>query len=297
MRLLPAHRDGGPTLGQALVELALIAPILCLLMLGAIDLGRVWYSQITIENAAREGAMEGMFQPTSFLSGQPCTSGNQDTNRIMCRVLNETRDSQVTVDPADVSKSCSAACAPGTTASPNRITVRVEGEFSLLTPLMSFFFGGQTITLAAEAEANIVMTPTVGAATTPSPTPSPTPTPAPSSSASASASASAGASASPTPTPTPTPQPCVAPVANFTVSPSTGIKNKTTFQFTSTSTGMSNPACNPIWSWSFGDGSGASSAQNPSYKFSKQGSYKVTLTVSNSMGQSTKEVTVVVTNN
>lgn len=294
MRLLPAHRDGGPTLGQALVELALVAPILCLLMLGAIDLGRVWYSQITIENAAREGAMEGMFQPTSFLSGQPCTSGNQDTNRIMCRVLNETRDSQVTVEPADVSKSCSAACAPGTTASPNRITVRVEGEFSLLTPLMSFFFGGQTITLAAEAEANIVMTPTVGAASTPTPTPSPTPTPAPSSSASASASSSA--SASPTASPTPTPQPCVAPVASFTVSPTSGKKKVTTFQFTSTATGMSNPACDPIWSWSFGDGSGASSLPNPSYLYDKKGPYTVTLVVSNSMGQSTATRSIDVSN-
>ncbi len=56
--------------GQALVELALIAPVLSLLLVGAIDLGRVWQSQITIENAAREGAMEGMFKPTSFSAGR-----------------------------------------------------------------------------------------------------------------------------------------------------------------------------------------------------------------------------------
>ncbi len=42
--------------GQSLVELALIAPILIVLMLGVIDFGRVYFAQVSVTNAARDGA-------------------------------------------------------------------------------------------------------------------------------------------------------------------------------------------------------------------------------------------------
>ena len=41
---------------QALVEFALLLPILLVLILGAMDLGRVFYYKIVLTNAAREGA-------------------------------------------------------------------------------------------------------------------------------------------------------------------------------------------------------------------------------------------------
>lgn len=45
--------------GQAIVETALLFPILCLLVLGSTDLGRVFYYSIEVTNAAREGARFG----------------------------------------------------------------------------------------------------------------------------------------------------------------------------------------------------------------------------------------------
>ena len=42
--------------GQALVEFALVLPLLLVLILGAMDLGRMFYAKIVITNAAREGA-------------------------------------------------------------------------------------------------------------------------------------------------------------------------------------------------------------------------------------------------
>ena len=277
--------------GQALVELALIAPVLLLLLIGAIDLGRVWQSQITINNAAREGAMEGIFQPNSFIAGTACTSANQDSNRIMCRVVNEVRDSSITVTPADVAKSCSPSCTPGSVGAPSTLTVTVTGHFSLLTPLMAVFTGGQDITLTAAADATIAMTPTGGPVATPTPTPSPSPTPTPT------PTGSPGPSPTPTATasPTPPPQPCVAPVANFSVSPATGKKKKTDFAFTDSSTNMANPACNRIWSWNFGDGTGASSSQNSVHQYDSAGTYTITLSVSNSAGTSTFQRSVNVT--
>ncbi len=42
--------------GQALVELALIAPILIIIMLGVIDYGRVYFAYVSVTNGARIGA-------------------------------------------------------------------------------------------------------------------------------------------------------------------------------------------------------------------------------------------------
>ena len=42
--------------GQAMVELVLILPILLLLLFGIVDFGRIYASNLVINNAAREGA-------------------------------------------------------------------------------------------------------------------------------------------------------------------------------------------------------------------------------------------------
>src|SRR6266849_4492379 len=69
-------------LGQALVELALILPVLLLLSTAALDLGRLYYGQITINNAAKEGALEAASEKTiTFDSTRTC---DPDTNRVMC---------------------------------------------------------------------------------------------------------------------------------------------------------------------------------------------------------------------
>jgi len=46
----------GKSPGQSLVELAFALPLLLLIMLGTIDLGRVFFDYIQLRNAVREGA-------------------------------------------------------------------------------------------------------------------------------------------------------------------------------------------------------------------------------------------------
>ncbi|MEN6579115.1 MAG: TadE/TadG family type IV pilus assembly protein, partial [Anaerolineaceae bacterium] len=50
----PIHR--GNQNAQAIVELALILPILLVLIVGALEFGRLWSTKIILTNAAREGA-------------------------------------------------------------------------------------------------------------------------------------------------------------------------------------------------------------------------------------------------
>src|SRR6266571_1152519 len=47
--------------GQAIVETALLLPILMLLVMGSADLGRVFYYSIAVTNAAREAARQGTY--------------------------------------------------------------------------------------------------------------------------------------------------------------------------------------------------------------------------------------------
>ncbi len=57
--VVPKRRSRRARTGQAIVETALLFPILCLLVLGSTDLGRVFYYSIEVTNAAREGARFG----------------------------------------------------------------------------------------------------------------------------------------------------------------------------------------------------------------------------------------------
>jgi PKD repeat protein len=54
--------------------------------------------------------------------------------------------------------------------------------------------------------------------------------------------------------------------------------------------------CGSQWTWSFGDGSGGSTQQNPIYQWQNNGSYVVTLLVSNTAGSDTVQQTISVSN-
>ena len=69
------------------------------------------------------------------------------------------------------------------------------------------------------------------------------------------------------------------PVAEFSASPASG-KTPLTVAFSDTSTGLPTK-----WKWNFGDGT-SSTIQNPKHKYSKAGSYTVTLTATNAAGSS-----------
>jgi len=290
------------------VELALILPIMLILLATAADLGRMFHTRIVISNAARAGALEAGRHPTSYVAGAAC---NANTNRILCAVIAESDNSLLTVTPSDVQVACSPN--PCTETLGSVISVRVEGQFTLLTPFLGSFFGGQTIDLASTATAQIAVkpvitpagsatpTPTAGPTGTPGPTATPSPTPTPTAAPTSGPTATPGPSgtpgptASPSPTPSPTPV-CFPPSADFSVSPSSGKKKKTDFQFTDLST--YSPQCPVTWSWNFGDGAGSASLstlENPIHQYQAQGTYTVTLVVSNNGGSGTKSKTVLVT--
>jgi len=73
MRVTKKTRLSGQRLqfGQALVELAFILPVMLLLLIGVIELGRYAYISILVGNAARAGALYGAQGFTKAITNSP----------------------------------------------------------------------------------------------------------------------------------------------------------------------------------------------------------------------------------
>lgn len=269
LRRLRRHR-ATRSRGQSLVEFALILPVFMLFFATTLDLGRLALAQLSISNAAREGAFQASKTPTSFDSTQGCPADGK-SNLVVCRVLLEAKSSGVTIVPADISLACSVSGCP--VGLGNRVTVSVLGHFQLLTPILSPFFNGSTnITFTRSATNQIETLPTPApAGATPTPSPSP--------------SASASPSASPSPTPT-LPPICTLPSAGFTytVSPAS-LAAPVTVSVTDTTT---SPNCAiTSWFWTWGDGTTSLGQIPGSHTYLVKGVYGITLTVTNSAGSNT----------
>jgi PKD repeat protein len=165
--LLPFRRRRGEnsrqkSRGQSLVEFALVLPVFLVFLAGALDLGRVFYANISLNNAAREGAFLAAKHPAPFGAGQSCDAS--DAGRIVCRVQFESASSAIVIADGDISATCSNSC---DSESGSTVTVNVKGSFQLVTPILSAIFGGQTVKLHSAATAQILYYPTIEPATPP----------------------------------------------------------------------------------------------------------------------------------
>jgi Flp pilus assembly protein TadG len=222
--------------GQALVEFALVAPVMLLVLLLAVDFGRLFFSYVSVNNAAREGAYHAAihaadhdYDQTSFEFGVTRAAISE------ANVQGQGGEGSLTVtaprcfEPAtDTPLACDVAAnfAGGTG---NRVSVTASRPFTFLTPVIGEVVGGQ-LTLSASATAPVMNpavtqilaiatptpvptpTPVVTPTPTPTATPAPTPTPTPALPGIPMPTPTSTAAPSPTPTPQPTPTPtCTVP--------------------------------------------------------------------------------------
>ena len=157
MPVAPSRSRRASSRGQSLVELALIAPVFLLLLLTAIDLGRLLYSQITITNAAKEAALVAS-QGGTWQANAACS----DNNTVMCGALSEAQGGFVIVEQTRVSLS-PAVCdknAPYPAGGPPTVSVEVTSPFRVVTPIIGSLVGSN-IVLHATAEAECLAVPAV----------------------------------------------------------------------------------------------------------------------------------------
>ena len=129
----PTRRDGaGSDRGAAAVEFALLLPLLLLIVFGIVDFGRAINAQITLTQAAREGAR-------ALALGQATYQTRADAAAIGL--------SGVTVTDLPDSNGVTG-CPPGSGQAGDDAVVQVTYTFTFITPVGSSF--GPTKTLSAE---------------------------------------------------------------------------------------------------------------------------------------------------
>jgi len=137
--------------GQSLVELALTLTFLLLLTAGAIDLGRAFFTYITLRDAAQEGAIYGSYKPmpadVAEIKNRVMASATSpiDTSGIN---PNDVSISYIEVSPAKPQPYC-----PG-----NGIQVRVSYNFEITMPLLGAYIGGQSFPIDATVTDTILRT-------------------------------------------------------------------------------------------------------------------------------------------
>ena len=126
-----------------------------LLLGGAVDLGRLFYSQVTIADSAREGVLWAVQHPGSWTKRCDPTDTRAPNathpNQVVCHAMNETANGFVQVKATDVTMT--PACNPSPCPVPGgTVTVTVRGTFKLI-------MGGITFPLAATATGNVQQDP------------------------------------------------------------------------------------------------------------------------------------------
>jgi Flp pilus assembly protein TadG len=120
--------------GSALVEAAIVLPLLLLLLVSILEFGRLFYTKITVESAVRQATR---FAVTGNRKADP-NDPNKDLARaeaIKQYVVEHAPSvkierTKIILDPAD-------GGGPG-----DVVKVRVEHRFEFVTPLIANFFDG-----------------------------------------------------------------------------------------------------------------------------------------------------------
>ena len=166
--------------GQALVEFALVLPVLLLILLFALDFGRVFLGWISLNNIAKIGANYATQNPQAW--GTPGDASRRaEYATLIGNDIAVTNCSPVAIpDPAFTS---------GTTPG-NPVTVSLTCNFTLITPFIGAFIGNPIPVSASATYAiragvlpgGITVEPPTAPPTcalTPTPDPGATPSPAP----------------------------------------------------------------------------------------------------------------------
>ena len=126
--------------GQDLIEFAIMLPFLLIVLIGVVDLGRVFHASITVANATRTGARYATSYGYDTIGG----AINFDTAEIGARAQTEAQNSGLVLD--SVSVNCPGSCVHG-----GPVVVSATHDFAFLFNA----FIGSGITLSHSVEMRI----------------------------------------------------------------------------------------------------------------------------------------------
>jgi PKD repeat protein len=171
MRTVPTDRDlrwftgpvGRPphrTRGQALVEFALVIPVMLLLVVGGLDAGRLFFSWIEVSNSAREAAAYAAGNPTDTTG--IVAHANQESNSQRQGGEGSLIVTSSCANPSGSTIACSTAM--GGNGTGNTITVRATRPFAFLTPIIGGILGSSVTLTGSSTSAVYGLQPNSGGA-------------------------------------------------------------------------------------------------------------------------------------
>jgi len=116
--------------GQAIVELAITLPILIMILCAIIDFGWLFTNQNSIDNCSREGARFAIVHSTSITTIKEHIRSVAPDNIADTLVINVTFSNPANPSQGDV-------------------IVEVNGDVSILTPIIGAFIPGETMNLSS----------------------------------------------------------------------------------------------------------------------------------------------------
>ena len=124
--------------GQSMVEVALTMPLLLLILMGILDLGRAYFTFVALSDAAAEGASYAAIHPTNL-------------TEISARAA-DSSDGLVTFAPEMVSVEFD-----GDAIDSSVVTVTVQYDYPLLTPVIQSMVPNGVINMRAVVAQPIIM--------------------------------------------------------------------------------------------------------------------------------------------
>ncbi len=134
--------------GQSMVEMAISMTVLMWIVVGVLDIGRLYMTYVAVQNAAAEGALYAAIHPTWVNDCPTGAFGCNDptTDSIVARVRNEApQGTMVSWDSAEIIVNTPFGTTVGQT-----VSVEVRFQYEMITPLISNMFPSVTLTGHAE---------------------------------------------------------------------------------------------------------------------------------------------------
>jgi Flp pilus assembly protein TadG len=141
-----APGENGSETGQSLVEFALVALLIMIILAGVLDLGRAYFAYVALQDAAGEGAAYGAVHPTR-IDHTSVPGESADPNNIVYRVQNSSTNSNIislqdTIVEVEVPN----------IEPPNPITVTVSFTYTVMTPVIQAITGDSIILRARSVQ-------------------------------------------------------------------------------------------------------------------------------------------------
>ncbi|HET7090925.1 MAG TPA: TadE/TadG family type IV pilus assembly protein [Anaerolineae bacterium] len=135
-----------PERGQSLLEFAIALPVLLILLLGVLDVGRMYFTFLAIQNAAGEGALFAAIKPKCI---QP--SDCPDPDNALYRATHESPAGLIDWQRVTIEAELPSPLIEGAP-----ITITLHYEYDILTPLLSPLLPDGKLRLKARAVQNVI---------------------------------------------------------------------------------------------------------------------------------------------